>query len=308
MLHAGLTAPRLCPPHKFPHCCCSFGGPIGISVKEEGRGTLKKADELLKEKERAIAEGRLPDLGGVGWVTSLVPTQLERLLGGEAGRRWLARFAVVHLGGGPAWPALLEAAAGAGIRLSPGYGMTETAAMVFAVRPGDFLAGDRTSGRALPHARGSLSAEGTVVLEAGSLFRGYWPGGRAAGPLVTEDLGAFDAQGRLTILGRRDAVIITGGEKVDPFEVEVALRATGQFGDVAVVGVPDARWGRRVVAVYAGGGRAPDAAAVEAGLAGLAAYKRPKALVALTPWPRSAQGKVNRAELERRAAEGGMEG
>ena len=107
-------------------------------------------------------------------------------------------------------------------------------------------------------------------------------------------MGRFDSQGSLHVLGRRDALIITGGEKVDPAEVEAALRLTGFFSDVVVVGEADARWGELVVACYPA---CDGAVKAEPELKQLAAYKRPKRYVAVPDWTRNAQGKVNRAAL-----------
>ena len=76
-----------------------------------------------------------------------------------------------------------------------------------------------------------------------------------------------------------------------------ALRASGEFVDVAVVGVPDPAWGQVVVACYPAGGAQPDDAKVAAALAGLAGYKRPKRFVAVADWPRNAQGKLNRVAV-----------
>jgi O-succinylbenzoic acid--CoA ligase len=89
-------------------------------------------------------------------------------------------------------------------------------------------------------------------------------------------------------------VIITGGKKVQPAEVEAALRASGEFADVAVVGVPDAGWGEVVVACYPAGGRVPDRTRA---VATLARHLRPKRFVAIADWPRNAQGKLNRVAL-----------
>lgn len=245
-----------------------------------------------------LEEGRWPDLGPGDWFLSLVPTQLQRLLGRREAEEHLRRFRAVFLGGGPAWPDLLARAAAARLPLSPGYGMTETAAMVATLRPEEFLAGWGGSGRALPHARLSLDDDGTIRIGAESLFRGYYPHWRNEGPWTTDDLGAFDEHGSLWVLGRRDALIITGGEKVDPGEVEAVLRSTGQFGDVAVIGLPDDEWGQMVVACYAAEAGTPDLEAVAEQVAGrLAPAKRPKRYVALQDWPRSAQGKVNRRRL-----------
>ncbi|MBI4625387.1 MAG: AMP-binding protein [Verrucomicrobia bacterium] len=243
-----------------------------------------------------LEAGERPDLAGSSedWVISLVPTQLQRLMVSPEAVAWLRKFRIIFLGGGPTWADLAEAAARAGLPLSLSYGLTETAAMVAALRPGEFLAGARSCGAALPHARIAVTAGGTVSIAGESVFRGYFPEKRTGRDFTTEDLGRIDERGHLHLLGRRDAVIVTGGKKVQPAEVEAALRASGEFIDVAVIGVPDAEWGEVVVACYLAGGHMPDAA--RAG-AGLAPHQRPKRFVAIADWPRTAQGKLNRAAL-----------
>jgi O-succinylbenzoic acid--CoA ligase len=235
---------------------------------------------------------------GGEWFLSLVPTQLQRLLLQPAAVARLRRFRAIFLGGGPAWPELLETAATARLPLSLSYGMTETAAMITAQRPEEFLSGARSCGMVMPHAQVEISSEGAIRVGGDSLFRGYFPAWREPQPFATEDLGHFDAAGLLHINGRRDAVIITGGKKVTPAEVEAALRATGQFADVAVLGVPDAEWGQVIVACYPANQAAPDLPAIEGKLGrDLAAYKRPKRYLAVDPWPRNAQGKIDRMAL-----------
>ncbi len=245
-----------------------------------------------------LEEGRRPEIGPGDWFLSLVPTQLQRLLDRGGSEDWLRRFRAVFVGGGPAWPELLERAREARLPLSPGYGMTETAAMVATLLPEEFLAGREGCGRCLPHAQVILEPDGLISIDSASLFRGYHPLRRADGPWITDDRGRWDEHGGLHVLGRRDAIIITGGEKVEPGEVEAALRATGQFGDVAVVGVPDPTWGEAVVACHPAGTTVPDLALAERLLAErLAPHKRPKHYVRLEAWPRNAQGKLNRPAL-----------
>ncbi|MBI2517859.1 MAG: AMP-binding protein [Opitutae bacterium] len=241
--------------------------------------------------------------GKDGWVISLVPTQLERLLRDAAAVDWLRRFKIVFLGGAPAWPELLERAANARLPLSLGYGMTETAAMVAALRPAEFLAGDRSCGTAMPHASLALDAEGRITVSGESIFHGYYPAPSDSRSFTTEDLGSLDTAGRLRVLGRRDGVIITGGEKVQPLDVEAALRDTGEFADVIVLGLPHPEWGQQVVAAYPAASR-PDLAKVEQALSRrLTAFKRPKRYLALADWPRTAHGKINRTELLARITE-----
>lgn len=260
-----------------------------------------------KDVERSAARP-----AGEGGFVSLVPTQLARLLGDAGAEAWLRSFQAVLLGGGPAWPELLARARAARVPVALSYGMTETAAMVAAQTPEEFAAGDVSSGRAMPQARIATDAEGRVVIAGASLFFGYWPEARAgAGDGAawrTDDLGEIDAAGRLRILGRADALIITGGEKVNPAEVEAALREAGGEGlaDVAVLGVAHPEWGAEVVALACG--EPGLEASLRAGVAvNLAAAKRPRRYFFFKPedWPRDARGKLNRAALADRVARSG---
>ena len=252
-----------------------------------------------KELER----GSYPLPAPEGACLSVVPTQLQRLLGQPKAVEWLRRFSVVFVGGGPSWPALNDAAMEADIPVSLSYGMTETFAMVAAQLPREFAEGNRSSGRTMPHATLTLE-EGRVAIEGGSVHRGLYPDFSESRTFVTEDLAEIDPSGFLKVAGRRDALIITGGKKVDPLEVEAALRASGQFSDVAVVGVPDAHWGQMVTACFPGGAATPDEGRVTEAVSSLSPHQRPKRYVAIDPWPRTPQGKVNRSALAARAAAG----
>lgn len=263
---------------------------------------------LVLADARALGTGQFPD-APEGAVTSLVPTQLARLLDVAGGPAWLRRFRAVFLGGGPAWPELLARARHERVPLAPCYGMTETAAQVTTLFPTEFLAGRSDAGRALPHAAIEIVDDGQhIVLPVGtsgrirvraeSLFLGFLPhAGTPRRELLTSDRGMLDARGHLTVLGRSDAVIITGGEKVDPAVIEAAIRATGLVGDVAVLGVPDPEWGEAVVAVIAG-----VVSGVETRLAAtvrnhLAPAQRPKRWVSVAELPRTSAGKLNRKAL-----------
>ncbi len=229
-----------------------------------------------------------------GWVISLVPTQLQRLLAAKGGAEWLRGFRIIFVGGGPIWPALADAAAAERVPVALSYGMTETAAMVTAMRPEEFLAGARHSGRALPHARVAIGTDGEITISGESVFRGYWPAWRAGEAFTTDDAGSLGADGSLTVIGRRDAVIITGGKKVQPERVEAMLKAALAVAEVVVIGVPDPEWGEKVVACLP---TALAAGAPSVDLAGLAPYERPKCWITVDPWPVNAQGKVNRVAL-----------
>ena len=260
----------------------------------------------------SIAAGQRPEIQATGnWILSLVPTQLQRLIGDPAACVWLRRFTTILLGGAPAGAALLAQARTAGLPLAQAYGATETAAVFAWQAPADFLAG-ATGLRPLPHAAvrvlepdtGHPVAPGTIgriEVTAASLFLGYWPKLRSAGPWLTDDLGTLSADGRLLVVGRADTAINTGGEKVHPAEVETALRATGAFSEVVVLGVADARWGEGVAAFFPANDR-PNLVAVEQRLrAQLSAPKVPRRWIPVATWPRTAQGKTDRAALRKLA-------
>jgi o-succinylbenzoate---CoA ligase len=170
---------------------------------------------------RLIADRRL---------VSLVPTQLRRLLGSPA----LRRFDAVLLGGAAAPADLVEAAREDGVRVVTTYGMTETSG------------GCVYDGVPLPAV--SVDVADRIVVRGPVVARGVLGGEPFGGEVRTDDVGAW-RDGRLVVLGRADDVVVTGGEKVAPAAVEDRLRTHPSVVDVAVVGVPDEEWGARVVAV-----------------------------------------------------------
>lgn len=233
------------------------------------------------------------------WFISLVPTQLKRLLGRPEGAAWLRQFRAVLVGGGACWPDLLAEARAEAVPLAITYGMTETAAMVAALRPKKFLSGRGGCGEELPHAGIVVAEDGGIWVEATSLFRGYWPEVREEGRWSTGDLGRWEGRS-LVVTGRQDALINSGGEKVNPAEVEAVLIGTGRFEAVVVLGVPDPVWGERVVAAYPAQADVLDGEAIGRELISqLASYKRPKGYYALDNWPWLGTGKTNREAVKR---------
>jgi malonyl-CoA/methylmalonyl-CoA synthetase len=148
---------------------------------------------------------------------------------------------------------------------------------------------------------------GAIEVRGPNVFRGYWnlPDQTARdfrdGWFVTGDLGAFDAEGYLSILGRAKDLVITGGLNVYPAEVEAALDALPGIAASAVIGVPHPDFGEAVVAcVIATPDAALDAEAVRQALRDrLAAFKIPKRVLVVPEFPRNAMGKVQKAELRK---------
>lgn len=262
---------------------------------------------------KVLESGEKPEINPSEFFISLVPTQLQRLLQNLETARWLSQFQTVFLGGAPAWAELLEAARHYHIRLAPTYGMTETASQIATLKPDDFLAGNNSCGKVLPHAKITIRAEsgevltanqtGIITVEADSLALGYY--GEESGAInlgktyQTDDLGYFDEQGYLNIVGRNSDKIITGGENVFPAEVEAAILATGLVTDVCVLGISDCNWGQVVTAVYIPRNSEVSTATIKKALEDkLSKFKHPKYWVAVESLPRNSQGKVNREWLQ----------
>ncbi|HJX44158.1 MAG TPA: AMP-binding protein, partial [Geodermatophilus sp.] len=171
--------------------------------------------------------------------TALVPTQLRRRLDAEPDA--LRALDAVLVGGAAADPALLARAREAGVAVVTTYGMTETSG-------GCVYDGVPLDGVRVRVDDGGIAVSGPV------LALGYRrdPEGTAAafagGEFRTRDAGTVDAHGRLTVTGRLDDVVVTGGVNVAPQAVEGALRAHPDVDDAVVFGRPDDEWGQRVVA------------------------------------------------------------
>lgn len=176
---------------------------------------------------------------------SLVPTQLWRLLNGDAGVSLNAAL----LGGAAIPVALTEQARQRGIRCWCGYGLTEFASTVCA-KEADGLA---DVGRPLP-GRELKIVDGEVWLRAPSMAIGYWWEGQItplineSGWFATRDRGRLD-NGKLTILGRMDNLFFSGGEGIQPEEVERTIGAHPQVQQIFIVPLDDAEFGQRPVAV-----------------------------------------------------------
>ena len=181
-----------------------------------------------------------------GWFTSLVPTQLHRLLDSPDDVAALRRAHTVLLGGGPVDPALRARAVEAGLRVVATYGMAETAG------------GCVYDGMPLDGVAVTVGVDGRIRIGGPTLFDGYegQPELTAAslvdGWFLTADAGRIDDDGRLQVLGRVDDVVVSGGVNVPGPAVAARLREHPLVVAAEVVGVPDEEWGNRLVAFVVG--------------------------------------------------------
>jgi o-succinylbenzoate---CoA ligase len=198
------------------------------------------ADDDFTTERFAAATARLD--ASARRYTALVPTQLDRLLADETGRTALAGYDAILLGGAAAPAGLLATARDREIRVVSTYGMTETAG------------GCVYDGRPLPGVRVEVGPDRQIKIGGPTLASGYRlrPDLTAErfrdGWFHTSDYGELSADGRLRVLGRSDDVLITGGVNVSAAQAAALLQDHPLVGAAVAFGVPDPRWGERLVA------------------------------------------------------------
>ena len=302
---------RLCIPVPFYHCFGMVMGTLGCAatgcaMAVPGEGFDPLATLRAIEKERC---------------TSLyaVPTMFVAMLEHpEFASFDLSSLRTGIMAGAPCPTAVMRRVMRdmhmAGVTIA--YGMTETAPVSFQSAldtPLEKRVG--SVGRVQPHvevklvgADGALvpvGEQGEILTRGYSVMEGYWdePGLTAEavvdGWMRTGDLGRLDAEGYLSITGRRTDMVIRGGENVYPREIEEALDALPGISQSQVFGVPDARLGEVVCAwVMAAPGAEVTAEGVREALSGrIAHYKVPSLVRVVDEWPMTVTGKPQKFQM-----------
>jgi o-succinylbenzoate---CoA ligase len=249
------------------------------------RHMLLGAPITFRRRLTAAGLAALPDAR----FTSLVPTQLLRLLDAATN---LSHFRAILVGGSGMGAELMSRSERAGAAVVPTYGMSETCGgVVYAGRP---LAGVEVR----------AADSGELLVRGPMLMRGYRfdPAATAAafapdGWLRTGDGGSVAGDGSVRVWGRLADVIVSGGEKIWPAEVEAALAGHGEVAAVMVSARPDREWGQRVVARVVPRRRSapPSLEMLRAyAAATIARHKLPRELILVDHLDRTALGKVRR--------------
>ncbi|HAP89418.1 MAG TPA: o-succinylbenzoate--CoA ligase [Arthrobacter bacterium] len=280
------------------------GGTVVLEPKFDPRRTLE-----LIEKHRATT-------------ISGVPTTYQMLC---EHRAWdttdLSSLNKLTCGGSAVPLRVLEAYEQRGLRFSNGYGMTETAPGATTLPAA--RSREKAGSSGLPHFftdvriadfDGAVAAPGSVgeiQIKGPNVIHEYWnrPGATAesydaGGWFKSGDMGYKDNDGFVFVSDRLKDMIISGGENIYPAEVEQAITELDAVGSVAVIGVPDEKWGEvpRAVILLREGAQLTEAE-LRAHLEGrLARYKIPKTVMFVDEMPRTASGKIRKADLRKLTA------
>ncbi|ALG85474.1 acyl-CoA synthetase [Gordonia phthalatica] len=226
-------------------------------------------------------------------------------------------------GGAPCPVVLIESLTRRGVRFAEGFGLTETAPIACVLDIEDTVRFAGSVGKPALHvdlkvadAQGAEVPRGTIgelLVRGPNVFVGYWNKPEASaealrdGWFFTGDLATCDDAGYYRIVDRKKDMIVSGGENVYASEVEQVMHRHPAVGEVAVIGIPDDKWGESVTAVVA---VKPDAEVSEADLITwtreqIAHFKSPRAVHFVDALPRTATGKILKRDLRKRWTEDG---
>ncbi len=242
-----------------------------------------------------------------------VPVMYRRMVESGLRPRRLKSLRFAFGAGAPLDVETIQRFAEVGVVLAQGYGQTETS-ILCCLAARDSIRHAGSVGRAVGHCelrianeRGATVApgvEGEILVRGPIVMLGYWrrpeetEAAGSDGWHRTGDLGVMDAEGFVTLVGRRNELFISGGENVYPAEVERVLEQHGNVSEVAVVGVRDERWGETGRAYVVPVLRPLDVEELRAwARQRLAGYKVPSEVVIVDELPRTASGKVQKHAL-----------
>ncbi len=274
---------------------------VQVLVRSLTAGTVPAELDLSAGFDPAELPRAVGELGSGRRYTALVASQLGKALTDPAATAALADLDAVLLGGGPAPHPVLEAAAEAGITVVRTYGSCETAG-------GCVYDGLPLSGVSVRIADPDPDGAGRIVVGGATLASGYRNPPHPdpfsePGWFHTDDLGRVDDTGRLSVLGRTDEAISTGGLTVLPGPVEAVLNRHPAVAECAVFAVPDDRLGQRVaVAVVADPAAEPPTLTDLRDFLALSldAKAAPRELHLVAELPRLGIGKLDRRALRQR--------
>jgi O-succinylbenzoic acid--CoA ligase len=284
---------------------CHVGG-LSILLRSAIYGTTAVVHRRFdpEQANRAIDEERVT-------IISVVANMLQRMLKVRGSRPYPPWLRCVLLGGGPAPLSLLQECAARRVPVIQTYGLTEAASQVTTLPPREAERKLSSAGRPLlmtevrvcaTNGDATTGEVGEIVVRGPTVSPGYVDGTSAVsedGWLRTGDFGRVDTEGFLYVVGRRDDLIISGGENIYPAEVEAALHAHPAVAEACVFGLPDPEWGEIIAArirLCPGATTGTDelTAHVRRLLAG---SKVPRQFGFVDDFPRTASGKIGRAQV-----------
>lgn len=221
----------------------------------------------------------------------------------------------ILIGGGFVDDALTDTAINQGWKISKVYGSSEVSSFVAAITSDELIGKIKSSGKAIPPHEVLIVNEnreilppnsvGEIAVKSDSVFQGYLnnevetKNKLAEGIYYTGDIGSFDDDGYLFVHARRNDLIVTGGENVNPLEVEKYILQGESIKDCCVIGIEDKTWGQIVAAAIVSTDRTISEESIKNFLRDkLAGFKIPKKILFVDYLPRTPLGKVEKEKIK----------
>ena len=233
---------------------------------------------------------------------SLVMTTLKRLT--ESGAESYEELKAVLAGGGPIDATTMRKAIGLGFPVYKVYGSTETTSMITVLSPNDFLHKPEAAGKPFGAVNVELSDDNEITVSGEQIVSGYFNNSAETtkrfknGKFFSGDIGKFDENGFLYILGRKADFIISGGENVNLQKVKKTILSLAEISDAETFALPDREWGEKLCAVVVSSKENITETEIKRKLKEkLAAFEIPKTIYFMDEIPRDKLGKAKKKEI-----------
>lgn len=229
-------------------------------------------------------------------IISLVPTLLKRILEIPGGIQQLSSLRYILLGGGPASDTLLNDCIRKKITVIKTYGMTETCSGIVGLSILEEPEKCHFAGRPFKDVNVAIEKD-SILISGPMVMKGYLNEPESKGVHDSQDLGHIEKD-LLFLDVRRKDLIVSGGENVNPREVEAVILSYPNVADAAVTGIPDEEWGQKVIAYLVSPGKINQEKIHAFCREKLSGFKCPKEFQQLAEIPRNVIGKVDQPRLK----------
>lgn len=232
---------------------------------------------------------------------SFVGIMLERFLNSKIDK-WL-NLKKIFMGGGPISHKILNDAINIGLPIATVYGSTETTSMVTAADIDNLIENGITAGKKLLGVEVKLSKNHEIIIEGKQVAKGYYKIVNSKnlkdGKYFSNDIGRFDQEGNLIVIGRKDDIIISGGENISLLDIETRLNENDAFRNTTTITVTDEKWGQSYILVTDSKTIKIEEQLTDFIRNNLGSFKLPKKIIVIDKIPISPLGKVKKAELRK---------
>ena len=259
---------------------------LGTSFYVENNFDSQRVAELIQKGEISII--------------SLVPTMLLKVLDNIVLSKQIIsdKFKFILCGGAAVSEKLISRAEKLGVKVLPTYGMTETCSQIATTSPKDHDRPKGSVGKKLSNIDIKFDKTNQILVSGPTVAR-YFGTNEGKKWLETGDLGYIDKSGYLYLTGRFDEQIISGGENINPSEIESEIIKISYIDEAAIIGINDNYWGEKIILAISSKKKNITLQQINKNLKKLDSYKHPKKVIVFSaPLPKNNIGKIDKNKLK----------